>query len=365
MNTPLVQLTLVQFREFFRHPGIIFWALLFPILMAWVLGIAFTQKTELVKNVAVVQEPGETNVLLNSFIEDAQKGSEDSKYDFSKKIKNEQLGDVTYQFQYTNWDKAIQLMKRGKISIILQETRDSLRYHFDPKNPDGQLTYLQLNAAIKNDKFNYEYGTIKPLTEVGTRYIDFLIPGLIAMNIMNSCLWGISYALIDMRTKKLLRRMVATPMKKSTFLISHFLARVSLASLEVFLLFIFAYFFFKVTIEGSLAALVLVFLAGNICFTGVAMLIASKTSNTRIGTGLINAVVMPMMILSGIFFSYHNFPEWSINFIRLLPLTMLADGIRSIFIEGAGFAETIVETASLTGIGIVLFVVGLRVYRWY
>jgi ABC-2 type transport system permease protein len=182
---------------------------------------------------------------------------------------------------------------------------------------------------------------------------------------MMSCMWGLSYGIIDKRSKKLLRRMVATPMRKSYFLIALITVRVGMNFVESSLLFIFAALVFNITIQGNIAALIIIFLAGNIAFAGIAIFISSHTGNTEIGNGLINVVVLPMMVLSGIFFSYHNFPDWSIPFIKLIPLTMLADGIRSIFIEGAGFAQNTVPTIILLAIGVFFFTTGLKLFKWH
>jgi ABC-2 type transport system permease protein len=182
---------------------------------------------------------------------------------------------------------------------------------------------------------------------------------------MNSILWGISYTLIDMRSRKLLRRMIATPMKKSHFLFSHFASRLSLTIIEASILITFSWFYFRLSVQGSVAALIMMFLAGNICFTGIAVLISCRTSNSNIGNGLINFVSMPMMILSGIFFSYHNFPDFVVPFIQKLPLTVLADSIRGIFIEGSGVKDILPEFIALSAIGLLLSYIGLRVFKWY
>jgi ABC-type multidrug transport system permease subunit len=134
---------------------------------------------------------------------------------------------------------------------------------------------------------------------------------------------------------------------------------------EALILFLFAWLIFGIHIQGNIGALIVLFFAGNIAFTGLAALISSRTAKTEVGTGWINAVQMPMMILSGIFFSYHNFPEWSIGVIKLLPLTALADGIRSIFNEGAGWMEIITPSIALSGFGIACFIIGLRVFKWF
>jgi ABC-type multidrug transport system permease subunit len=178
-------------------------------------------------------------------------------------------------------------------------------------------------------------------------------------------MWGIGYSLVEQRTKKLLRRMIATPMKKSSFLISHFVGRTVLCAVEALLLYVFVHYYFDISIQGSIPALVVLFLAGVIAFTGIAIFAASRTSRTEIANGLINAVTMPMMVVSGVFFSYHNFPDIVIPLIQVLPLTMLADGIRSIFIEGAGFREVTSSIFILSGLGVIFFAFGLKIYKWY
>jgi ABC-2 type transport system permease protein len=207
--------------------------------------------------------------------------------------------------------------------------------------------------------------SIMPITTKGNRYIDFLIPGLIAMGIMNSCLWGISWNLIEFRMKKLLRRMVATPMSKKDFLLSNLITRTLIGAFETSTLLLFAFLYFRISLEGSVLALLLIYLAGIMAFSGIAIIISSRTASSQIGNGLINAVTLPMMILSGIFFSYHNFPDWCIPFIKYLPLTLLADSIRSIFIEGAGIKEISTAFVVLTLTGVVSFFAGLKMYKWY
>ncbi len=251
--------------------------------------------------------------------------------------------------------------------MLLLGLNSSVEYHFDPMNPDAQLTYLKLSSIIGQGeilpvKSNSE---IKPLTVTGTRYIDFLVPGLITMGVMMSCMWGISYGLIEKRSKKLLRRLVATPMKKSHFLIALITVRITMNLIESLVLLIFTLFAFKMTIQGDLTALLLMYLAGNVAFAGIAVFVSSHTSNTEVGNGLINFVVFPMMVLSGIFFSYQNFPEWSIPVIKNLPLTMLTDGIRSIFNEGAGYHEAAMPILILTTTGILFFSAGLKIFKWH
>lgn len=159
--------------------------------------------------------------------------------------------------------------------------------------------------------------------------------------------------------------MVATPLNKSIFLLSHLLNRMMLAAAELLFLYVFVYFYFDITIQGSLVALLLVFVSGHTAFSGIAILISSRVQNTQSGNGLINAVSMPMMIFSGIFFSYHNFPDWVIPYVEVFPLTLLANSLRGIITEGIGLAEVIGPATSLFGIGAVCFALGLKLYRWH
>lgn len=371
----LRQLILALFKEIIREPGVLFWGILFPILMSLGLGIAFTKKTDVIRKVAVITTSGnihssDTAFSLRSFLETSCEknitaGSETYKWKLN--LNNDKLGNSVFYFYDMDWNQAMVLMKRGTINVAVVEKNGLPEYHFDPRNSDAQLTYIKLKNFIgKGNALLAETSSdVKPLTVKGTRYIDFLVPGLITMGVMMSCMWGISYGLIEKRSKKLLRRFVATPMKKSHFLFAQVSVRIAMNFVESLVLLLFSMIAFRMTIQGDISALFLIFLAGNFAFAGIAVFVSSHTSNTEIGNGLINAVVFPMTVLSGIFFSYHNFPSWSIRFIQPLPLTLMTDGIRSIFNEGAGFKEVIMPTFFLFITGALFFGAGLKIFKWH
>ncbi len=369
----LWQLISALFREIIREPGVLFWGILFPILMSVGLGLAFTKKADTIRKVAIISGQSDVssgNSALAHFVNyKCEKNTEPGKksWDWRYIIKDDKLGNSVFLFYDMKWDDAIKLLKRGTINVLLLNRNDSVEYHFDPINPDAQLTFLKLSSIIDKSDIQQDIpvAEIKPLDVKGTRYIDFLVPGLITMGIMMSCMWGISYGIIEKRSKKLLRRLVATPMKKSQFLVALIMVRITMNFIESSVLFIFALFAFKLTIQGSIPALFVMFLAGNIAFAGIAVFVSSNTSNTEVGNGLINFVVFPMMILSGIFFSYQNFPDWSLPVIRNLPLTILTDGTRSIFNEGAGFHDVAVPILVLVTTGVVFFSVGLKIFKWH
>jgi len=368
------QLFKALFFETTREPAVLFWGIIFPILMAVGLGAAFTKKADVTRKVAIIEHPKNLNqnnpVATDRFLTQFATAIESSRADsftYQLSIPDKKLGNTTFLFEKTSWDHALVLLKRGTINVILKDSSDQLTYHFDPSNPDAQLTYLKLSGVINGNIVieSANNSNVDPLTGIGTRYIDFLIPGLIAMGIMMSCMWGISYGIIEKRDKKLLRRLVATPMKKRYFLMALIGVRVLMNLIEGLLLFVFAYFAFHIRIQGSLTALVMVFVAGNLAFAGIAVLLSSRTAKSEVGNGLINAIVTPMMVLSGVFFSYHNFPDWSIPIIQKFPLTIMADDMRSIFIEGAGFMDVALHTFWMALTGLLFFAIGLKIFKWH
>ena len=374
-NHQLFHLVFANIRELIREPGVLFWGIVFPILMSLGLGVAFTKKKETRTTVAVIGEqalavrPGDSASVLRTFLlgRHATAGRDrEGRLTRTLTVPDEKLGNTVWVFRALPWDEAMVLLKRGSLSVVLEDGKE-IRYHFDPLNPDAQLTYLKLSGLIAASGWEAHPAghAVVPLTVTGSRYIDFLVPGLIAMGVMMSCMWGVSYAIIERRSKKLLRRMVATPMRRSNFLVALMTVRVLMNFVEAGLLLLFAWLVFGITIQGSVTALLAIFIAGNFAFTGIAVLMASRTAKTEIGNGLINAVSMPMMVLSGIFFSYHNFPEWSIPVIRAFPLTLLADGMRGIMIEGAGMAQVVLPVLVLGTIGFVFFTIGMKLFRWH
>ncbi len=375
-HNQLSLLILSYFKEMIREPGILFWGIAFPILMSLGLGVAFTRKSDVIRKVAVINQPAQAtsqqdaslkiiDFLDKHAVRDTVPGNENLTYRII--LPDDKMGNTILLFQQTGWNEAMVLLKRGNLNVVMEEKNGKISYHFDPLNPDAQLTYLRLSKLFGNENTEIigNNDHVEPLTLSGTRYIDFLVPGLIAMGVMMSCMWGLSYGIIEKRSKKLLRRMVATPMKKSYFLIALITVRVGMNFIESGLLLLFSWIVFGITIQGNIPSLILLFIAGNVAFAGIAVFISSHTSSTEVGNGFINAIVMPMMVLSGVFFSYHNFPDWSITFIQKLPLTILADGIRSIIIEGAGYKEVSIAFIILITTGVVFFIAGLKIFKWH
>ena len=329
--------------------------------MALGLGIAFSGKKEILHGVAVITP----NVMENSIVRTVLFEGENVKDTIIERRFESDNGKTRYVFHITSWENAELLIKRGIVSAILTENQGRLNFHYDPMNPEGELIQVQLSNFFETGKLGQNSSIIVPLNTVGMRYIDFLIPGLLTLGIMMSVMWGVCYALIEKRSKKLLRRMVATPMKKSHFLLAMWASRLIVTFFDSLVLLIFARYFFQITIQGSMTALVLLLLSGNIAFFGLSILISSRTANTQAGNGLISFITTPMMVLSGIFFSYQNFPGWAIDVIKLLPLTKFTDEARGIINEGAGLMNAMDGILILMLFGALTFLAGMKIYKWY
>ena len=334
--------------------------------------MAFKRSPEMRNDIAIINS-GENSKIMG-FLENYTEPSWtlDSLRSFNLVIQDEVFGKNTFRFIPLSENNAVIGMKRGKYQIILESNQDSIIFNLDPANPDARLLQLQLSGLFSDSEIitlpqnlKLTKASIEPMEMQGTRYVDFLVPGLLGMTVMMAIMWGLSYTIIERRKGMMLRRMMATPIRKYNILIAHMTARLSMNILEGIILMLFAIFYFDMKIQGSWTALFLVFLAGNIAFTGIAILASSRTSKTEIGNAMVNLVTMPMMILSGIFFSYQNFPEWTIPFIEKLPLTMMADSFREIINEGAGIKDVIQNVFTLGIGGIVTFMVGLKLFKWY
>jgi ABC-2 type transport system permease protein len=338
---PLWQLTATRFREFWREPGAVFWVFAFPILISVALGVAFRNQAPAMVPVAVLNVTPESSTLVAG-------------------LKKSPSLDVSLLSE----EDATRGLQSGRVSAVV-----------DPRGPvvltdHGRPDALMVNAVVK-DALERAAGRVDALTieerkatSVGTRYIDFLLPGVLGFNLMGSSIWGVGWSLVQLRTRKLLKRLSATPMKRTHLLASFVLYRLALAVVEVAVLLAFGKLAFGVTVQGSLFGVAVASLLGVVAFSGISLLTASRAQNAETASGLMNLVTMPMSILSGVFFSADRFPEWMLPAIRLLPLTALNDSLRAFINEGAPLESQLVPFAVMLGWGAVGYLVALKVFRW-
>jgi len=336
-------LLMARMKELKREPEVIFWVFILPLLLALGLGIAFRNKPADVTSIAIVAGPGADKAMA---LLESRKSS----------IRAEVL----------NQSLALQGFRLGKYDLVVEpDTNGGFRYHYDPSRPESVLSRAEVDDALQTAA-----GRTDPLptavtsTEPGSRYIDFLIPGLLGMNLMNSGMWGIGFALVDMRQRKLLKRFVATPMRRSDFLLALTSSRLVLMLIEVALLLGFGVLVFHMRVLGSILTILLLGAIGAVAFGGLGLLTASRAQKIESVSGLINLVMMPMWIFSGVFFSYERFPAIVHSFIRALPLTAPNDALRATILQGASLASQSGRLLVLVLWGGVSFVLALRWFRW-
>jgi len=335
-----------RMKELQREREVVFWVFVFPLLLAVGLGIAFRDKPAGVTNISVVAGPGAPRAI-DWLAASPQHASIHA--------------DVLTQAD------AFDRFRLGKYALVVIPQADgSFRYRYDPARPESVLAQVQVDDALQAaaGRKNVVATSSETAMEPGSRYIDFLIPGLLGMNLMNSGMWGIGFALVDMRQRKLLKRYLATPMRRSDFLMALSSSRLVLMLIEVVLLLGLGVLIFHMRVLGSLITIILIGAVGALSFGGLGLLTASRARKIETVSGLINVVMLPMWVFSGVFFSYERFPAILMPFIRALPLTALNDALRATILEGAPLAAQGTRLAVMALWGGVSFLLALKWFRW-
>ena len=336
---PLAQLTLVRFLEFVREPEALFWVFIFPVLLAAGLGIAFRNRPADVLKIAAV-----TPELARSL--GAEKGL-----------------DVATMPQA----QAEEALRTGKVALVAEPgSGNAVVFRYDDTNPEGRAARTLADGAIERAAGRVDPVPVSDrlLREPGSRYIDFLIPGLLGMNLMGSAIWGMGFAIVDARRKKLMKRLVATPMPRHYYLLSFVLSRLGLLVVEVGVLLGFGALVFGVPLRGPVLDLMLVCVLASLSFSAVGLLIASRARTIEAASGLMNTVMMPMWIVSGVFFSAQRFPDFLQPAIKALPLTAEIDALRMNMLQGASLSQVAPQLGILAAWLVVCFALALKLFRW-
>jgi ABC-2 type transport system permease protein len=344
VHSSLRELTTVRFREFLREPEAVFWTFAFPILLAIGLGVAFRNKPAEIVHVGVVQEPGADSVIASLRA--------------SKALAVELVPSV---------DSGLASMRNGKIALVVRvRGAREVNYRFDDTRPDSRNARFLADDAIQRGagRADPTASSDSLVRDAGSRYIDFVIPGLIGMNIMGGSIWGVGFAIVDARRKKLLKRLVATPMSRSEYMMAFVFSRLGMLILEVSVVLGFAGLVFGVPLRGSLLQLGAIVLLSALSFGAFGLLIASRASTIEGASGLMNASMVPMWVLSGVFFSSENFPRAFQPFIKALPLTATNDAMRATMLRGDGWAAVAPEMAVLVVWMVACGWLALKLFRW-
>jgi ABC-type polysaccharide/polyol phosphate export permease len=340
---PVAQLTLMRLRELSREPGTLFWVFGFPILMSIALGLAFRSTGP--APVVVGALPGVSDDVTRTLT----------------------AGGV--QVRPLDEPAARNELRAGRVALVLVPPAAAgapLTYRFDDVRPESRLGRAVVDDILQRSAGRRDPRAVRDdlVRERGARYIDFLIPGLIGMNLMSGSMWGIGWVLVNMRVRKLLKRLLAAPMRRRHLFYAQALARLIMIPIEMVVILVFARLAFDVRMAGSWLALALVSVTGSACFAGLAILVASRAQNSETVSGLMNLVMLPMFVLSGVFFSSAHFPAFMQPAVNALPLTALCNGLRAVIIDGAGVAGVAGALALMAAWGAISFVLGLRLFRW-
>jgi ABC-type multidrug transport system permease subunit len=338
---PLIELTLARFREFLREPEAVFWVFAFPVIMTCALGLAFRSRGQGPIIAGVAEGVGADQVA--AALEHAGGFT----------VRRIPAGDI---------DRAV---RDGRAPVVVVPGTPPA-YRFDEARAESHVARLAVDRALQQAAGRADVFTPvdQPVRAVGSRYIDWLVPGLLGMNIMSTGLWGIGFAIVQARTKRLLKQLVATPMSKAHYLLSHVFSRLLFLVMETTVVVGFAWVAFDVKVHGSLWSLAGLALLGALAFGGLGLLLASRVRTIEAVSGLMNLVMLPMWVLSGVFFAATNFPEVMQPAIRALPLTALIDALRAVANEGQPLSALLPEIGVLTAWGSVSFGLALRLFRW-
>ncbi|MDQ6635003.1 MAG: ABC transporter permease [Gemmatimonadota bacterium] len=339
----LAQLTLVRFREFLREPEAVFWTFAFPIILALGLGIAFRNKPADVIAIGVVRGTPQGDSLV-------------ARLATAPGLKVEAL----------DADEASRALRTGDVALLAVAAATGVEYRYDDTRPEGRTARFLTDDALQRAAGRRDLvpTSERQVREKGSRYIDFVVPGLLGMNIMGGGIWGLGFAIVEARRKNLLKRLMSTPMRRAHYLASFLFSRFVFLILEVAVLVGSAALFFDVPVRGSLAQLFVVCLLAALAFGGLGLLIASRARTMEGVSGLMNLTMMPMWVLSGVFFSAANFPKAAQPVIQALPLTATINALRATMLQGAGWAAVAPAVGIIIAWLVVTFTVALKLFRW-
>ena len=343
-RSSLWQLITVRFKEYTREPEALFWSFGFPILLAIGLGIAFRSKPADVVHVAVVNNGPRGQPLATAIRRDSGLAVE-----------------------LLSPDSAGRALRTGRVALIVAPSGDDgVEYQYDDTRPDARTARLMVNDAVQRGAGR---GDLLPTAEQhvrerGSRYIDFVVPGLLGMTIMGGGIWGLGYSIVDQRRKNLLKRLVATPMSRAEYLASYVISRLIMLTVEVVVLLGASVALFDVPLRGSFAAIAAIIVVSALAFGGLGLLIASRSKTIEGVSGLMNLSMLPMWVLSGVFFSSENFPQTVQPLIKALPLTAANDALRASMLRGVALAGLWPQLAVLATWMVLCFAVALKIFRW-
>jgi len=339
------ELSRVRVLAFTREPEAIFWVFVFPVVLAAVLGFAFREGGV---------EPSPVGVIAGTV-------------DEAIVAALEERSDVRLETHETV-EAGRRALQRATVDLLLAAPAAAGELPaviLDPRRTEAATAELRVRAALRTAAG--EPPIVLPVEEVtkaGSRYVDFLFPGLLGMNLMGTGMWGIGFAIADVRRRKFLKRLIVTPMRRSSFFLGFINSRLVFLAAELGVLVSFAAWILGVPFRGDVLSFAAVSLLGAATFAGLGLLTASRARTIEGVSGLMNFVMVPMWLGSGVFFSYERFPDAIHPVLQLLPLTALNDALRAVMLDGVTVLSLGPQMAVLAAWAVLTVAVALRIFRW-
>ena len=320
--------------EFLRDKATLGWNVAMPLLLVAGMAAIFSGGDRAEYKVALVQAEHQIDTTAHPFLE--------TRY---------------FDFIPMEQDEAIDRVANHQLDLALD--LDSATYWINPESPGGYFAERMLHASSEQGAWLRQPASGDPIT-----YVDWLIPGILGMNIMFSCLFGVGYVVVRYRKNGFLKRLKATPLRPVEFMAAQILSRLILAIVVTLLLYAATRFLLDVRMEGSGLALFLVAVLSSISLVSIGLAMAARVTSEELAGGLLNMVTWPMMLLSGVWFSLAGAPGWVQQLSNIFPLTHALTAAREIMLYGAGVMDVLPQLLILAGITAAFLTIGATMFRW-
>ena len=320
--------------EFLRDKATLGWNVAMPLLLVAGMAAIFSGGDRAEYKVALVQAKHQIDTTAHPFLE--------TRY---------------FDFIPMEQDEAIDRVANHQLDLALD--LDSATYWINPESPGGYFAERMLHASSEQGAWLRQPASGDPIT-----YVDWLIPGILGMNIMFSCLFGVGYVVVRYRKNGFLKRLKATPLRPVEFMAAQILSRLILAIVVTLLLYAATRFLLDVRMEGSGLALFLVAVLSSISLVSIGLAMAARVTSEELAGGLLNMVTWPMMLLSGVWFSLAGAPGWVQQLSNIFPLTHALTAAREIMLYGAGVMDVLPQLLILAGITAAFLTIGATMFRW-
>ncbi len=325
-------------REFYRDKAGLGWNIIMPILMVFGFAFIFRGEPEDLFKVGLLSD-GEALASESSPFLD--------------------IRHISF-IPFEDLDSAIAKVERHQIDLLL-DLRGTPRYWINVHSARGYLAERLLHSAHVDV---VQAPRRRTVSGQALRYVDWVLPGVLAMNIMFSSLWGVGWVIVRYRKNGVLRRLKATPLSALEFLTAQVFSRLAVVLVASVAVYVGADLLLDFVMRGSRLTLFLVYVAGALCLISLGLVVAARLRTEEVADGVLNLLSWPMLLLSGVWFSMEGTSPAAQTVSQFLPLTHMVNAARRVMIDGAGMDQVLPEIGILAGTGVILLLIAARMFRW-